>query len=302
MSAASECELMPIMADVDTSESNPTVSDSDNIDSSFVLFIIFYQIQLAMTVATFIYGVTSWYLIRKFRNFNNYVYLNTTLVNICRLIVMSVTEMRLDGAYDSIKNFITFMYFSTVYNYWLLVMCYMFYVDVVKVFDGDIKRKFPRSFLLAWGVPTTGLIISIIMLIIIERVVECDRDKLILLGITILAAFTAELLPLIINAVVFTKLVCSLFFCQGKPGCVVPKEVRNKEKWRRFSTAVAMFMLTNISIVIYLLCSFISTDILLQTILFSCQIIFLSLFVILVKSNRILWHEYFLNRKNRIMV
>lgn len=61
-----------------TSVSNYTVSDDVDLEAPPLGFIIIY----ALTIAAFIYGVTSWCLIKKFRNYRNFVFLNAILPNL----------------------------------------------------------------------------------------------------------------------------------------------------------------------------------------------------------------------------
>ena len=291
-----------IMADSDTSELYSTASDSDNQTPSVVNFyIIAHSIQFAITLMTFTYGVTSWCLIRKFRNFNNYVYVNIILVNIIRLTLVSITKLHTDEGAKSLLNFVIFMFLSTVFNYWLLIICYMFYVDVVKVFSGDIKQKFLKSFVLAWGLPLTGLIFGTLMLKVINTAIEDEGGKFFLFFSFYATLFSCDFVPLIINIVLFVKLVHSLFFCQEKNTRVVPENQREKENWRRLLTATAMFMLTNINVLIMIIWVLFLTKFSLRAVTFCIQTIILALFIPLVKSNRKLWYEYFVNRKNRTM-
>lgn len=282
-----------------SSEQNSTVSVSDQ-DTPFVLHrIIIHYLQFALTVATFLYGITSWCIIRKFRNFNNYVYLNTILVNIFRLTIVSITKMHYNETLESFHQYFIFMFFSTVFNYWLLQICYMFYVDIVKIFGGGIKRKFLKSFLFAWGIPLIGLIVFSMMLLIIQLAVKGDKEKIIILIVIILAIVTSYFIPLIINVIVFLKIIRSLFFNKDKSACVVSEKERRKENRRRFLTATTMFMLTNVNVLILIMWGFFKTSFSLRGVTFVSQTVVLSLYVPLVKSNRTLWYEYHVNRISR---
>ena len=289
---------MIIMAGNATTESNSTVSDNDNENTYGLLLKIGNYTQLSMTLATLIYGVTSWCLIKKFRNFNNYVYLNAIIVTIIRLIVVSITNIYFIESITKFTHFLIFIFFSTVFNYWLLVMSYMFYVDVVKVFNGSFKKKFLTCFLLAWCVPMIGLTVGILVLFIVELTVESNYNeyKFNVLITIIYVIILCDVTPLLINVVFFLRLIHSLFSCKGENDCVVPEGKRKKVNWRRLCTARVMFMLTNVNILVLFIWDFFYDSMMLRTVTFSIQTFVLSLFVPLVKSNRTLWHEYFKNR------
>lgn len=64
------------------------------------------------------------------------------------------------------------VFLTTVYNYWLVVMCYeyMFHVDIVKMFDSDSirKRKYLISTIFAWGVPLIVVLICRLSFFFVE--------------------------------------------------------------------------------------------------------------------------------------
>ncbi|PZC81924.1 hypothetical protein B5X24_HaOG211710 [Helicoverpa armigera] len=45
---------------------------------------------LVLTLAAFLYGVTSWCLIAKFRHFRNFVYINAIVSSLLRLVTVSL--------------------------------------------------------------------------------------------------------------------------------------------------------------------------------------------------------------------
>ena len=275
-------------------------------DPAELYFVISHYFQCVMTLATFMYGVTSWCLIKKFRNFNNYVYLNAVFVNILRL-TLGIFSLIRGGIYlTKLAQYINIyffilMFFSAVYNYWLVVMCYIFYVDIVKVFDTDIKWKYFKSSLFAWGVPFIFLVICKSVLLFVDltesRNQEIKLTAFAWAGIMI----TSNVFPTIINLVLYVKIVCNLFPCNDTVNVIIPKKERMKQNVCRLLIATCMFVLNNLFVICMLVWDLWSGSDIVRAVSFCLQIVVLSLFVPLVKSNRTLWQEYFKKRLKSIM-
>ena len=294
------------MADNESGDLNSTLNDSDDIMNPFITveWVLNY-IQSGMSFVTFIYGVTSWYLIRKFRSFNNYVYLSAILVNLLRLTVLwilIVLFFRNSHFYNKFNHLLgyIFLYLTTVYNYWVVIMCYMFYKDIVKVFDISIKKKYLFSTLFAWGVP---LIVFLICKLIFFFMESGANDKVVVWSVVVLLAayICCSILPTVLNVVLFIKLVFALYPCNNKNAAAISKKERRKQNLSRLCTATAMFLLCNVFVATFLLWELLEFSHLISTFTLNIQIIVLALFVPLVKSNRAVWHEYYKNRLNRSM-
>ncbi|KAF9798367.1 hypothetical protein SFRURICE_016005 [Spodoptera frugiperda] len=110
--------------------------------------IIVAWVLFALTLIAFVYGVTSWCLIKKFRHFRNYVILSAITAGLLRLVTfqigMSLITRDIVLNYPVVPALVasTMTYFSLSFNCWLLVLCYIFYVDFVKVFRLDIHRRY----------------------------------------------------------------------------------------------------------------------------------------------------------------
>ena len=290
------------MADIEASGPIPV----SEIDDEFMSFIYYYKIvhfiQLGITLATFMYGVISWCLIKKFRTFNNYVYLNVVLVNLLRLIVVMLPLMY--NVYIAVflrhedLHFFIYAFLFTVLNYWLIVMCYMFYVDIVKLFSRDVKRRHLYSFLFGWGVPSVLTGITRLVIFIVERKEDNSEDFVENFG-DIFYFVTSSVLPAMINLVLFIKLLFSLFPCDNTIACAMDKKARRKQKLSRLCTAMAMFVVSNTFMLMMLVWDFLEVKILIRAITINVQILFLALFFPLIKSNRVYWHEYLKSRLKR---
>ena len=279
-----------------------TVDDCYIDPSAVPAFMIGHYCLFTLCLATFIYGVTSWYLIRKFRNFNNYVYLSANLVNILRLTVVTITLIHCEAATVDFRDcitmywFIIFLHLTTVYNCWLLVMCYMFYVHIVKVFHKDIEKKYLKSSIFAWAVPSVIWIVCAVCIVIIHAVSKRDKWNIIHLFITVCSILFCNVLPSFINLVIFIKLVSSLFFGKATNAGTVSIIDRRKERLRRLCTSTAMFVLSNVVVLTFVIFDLFRLTVEVRAVMLSLQIAAMALFVPLLKSNRSFWHEYCVNR------
>ncbi|KAF9823529.1 hypothetical protein SFRURICE_011382 [Spodoptera frugiperda] len=267
-------------------------------------YVIAHYCQFILCISTFIYGLASWYILKKFRTFNNYVYLSAILVNILRLSVVSITlihcdERYLKGTCMDKYSLYTLIFFTTVYNYWLLIMTYMFYVDIVKVFENNVERKFLKSILFAWGVPIIVAILCLLISLIIEFSVEGDKERLLLVFVAASAAVACNYLPSVINLILFIKLIYVLFCSKHSDASAISDRERRIDNFRRFLTASAIFILSNVVVLTFILWDLLDFSILARAITLSVQIIAIAVFVPLLKINRNVWYEYFQKRKLR---
>ena len=293
------------MADLDISIETLPVDESDDYPTE-VAYIVGHYIQCIMTLITFVYGVTSWYLFRKFRTFNNYVYLSIIIVNVFRLIVGTVTLFRTGLFIAKLVQYINlyffvFMFLSAVHNYWLVVMCYMYYVDIVTIFKNEIKRKYLKSFLFAWGIPFILLIICVLTYVCIDLADDSDKETLVSKFVHVSVIICCNVLPAIMNLILYIGLVCSLFPCNGTVNAIIPKKERRRENLSRLSIATTMFLLSNIFVLMMFLWDLYNASNIVRTVSFCLQIAVLSLFIPLVKNNRVLWCEYYKNRLKRTL-
>lgn len=191
------------------------------------------------------------------------------------------------------------IFLTTVYNYWLLIMTYMFYVDIVKVFENNVERKFLKSTLFAWGVPIIVGIVCLLISLIIEYSVEGDKERLLLVFVAASAAVACNYLPSVINLILFIKLIYVLFCSKHSDASVISDRERRIDNFRRFLTASAIFILSNVVVLTFILWDLLDFSILARAITLSVQIVAIAVFVPLLKINRNVWYEYFQKRKLR---
>ena len=252
---------------------------------------------------TFIYGVTSWCFIRKFRNFNNYVYLSATIVNILRLVIMTIIFNNCGKIVSNVEfvnvYFYIFMFLSTVYHYWLVVLCYGVYV---KVFHRDLSRKYLKSSIFAWGFPlVVWLICGLIFIIILSSIGNDDAHLFRRTYIFVCVIVTCNGIPSVFNLVVFIKFSYSLFFSKQTNASTASKKDRCKEKWRRLYIVIFMYFLSNMFILYFHIWKVFDISFLIRIVTTHLQILPVTLFIPLVNSNRNVWNKYFNNRLARNM-
>lgn len=269
----------------------------------YFAFMVFVYVIWALTLAVFIYGVTSWYVIKKFRHFKNYVYLNVIVSSFLRLtayvtyilpvitLKRSVFRIVNDEKTDIYKVFYYLKtYFTSVQYYWLLVICFIFYVEIVKVFSGDIRRRYLKSTLLAWGVPLITTLIIIIANPLLYDFYDVESYvKYLHIKIAI------RVLPLFVNLVIYIILVISLFRASKESGGTAAK------KWRHFYIATLIFVLSDVVQLSTFIWDIVYLSYDIQVYLVNLQTIAIDLFFPIVKSNRELWRTFFANRLERNM-
>ncbi|PZC81925.1 hypothetical protein B5X24_HaOG211711 [Helicoverpa armigera] len=293
--------------DDNTSTSIADQNFEDIVDGeSLIWYAVTVFVVLVISTITFIYGLVSWKVIRKFRNIKNYVYLSAVLVNILRLLVTFVYFIMLNFNPDFYMEHLpfvlcflySFLYLTLAYNHWLLIMCYIFYVDVVKVFQKEIRRKYLKSCLFGWVLPC---IMLLVITLLVAHFISGGSDSLALLRLSMWLLHTCTYVPMIFNLVIFIKVLWALFFIKDSSGSVVTKKEMCIERCRRLSTAWAMFVLTNTVLLTYLIWEFFNFSLMSGVIAVILQIVALAIFVPVVKSNRELWREYFQNRSSRTL-
>lgn len=248
------------------------------------------------TMLAFIYGVTSWYLMKKFRNFRNYVILSAILANLIRLLVVELCMILVSE--DVIIQFpvvrvvpISLTMYSTLsFNCWLLVLCYYFYIDLVQVFYIDIQKKYLKSGLFAWGLP---LISSVIYFVAALYCYVYNSSEIVSEYMFQALTMTILTIPVIINFVIYILVVHSLY-----RGCEAAATTCSN-KWCRFYIATLIFVLSNVlqltaiaeifDLKIFIIVVIGELGVYLNTIA-------LDVFIIIVKSNRRLWREFLKRR------
>lgn len=263
-------------------------SATAEIDTTRVIFKTFSWIVIVLSLTAFIYGLTSWCLLKKFRHFRHYVLLNVMLANVLRNFIFLFFYWFKVFCRDVVKRYLMcvngYIYFSLycnlTFDYWLLVLCYIFYVDFVKVFNIDIRRRYLNSSLFGWGIPFVTFLIAAFLFYLYD-----STDIL-----TVNVAMFLELIPVTISLVIFLMVVYNLFRV-SEAGMSI-----STNKWHRFYIAILIYILSNIT-EIYAIQDVLGIRNNLVAILGASvellNSIALAVYFVIGKSNRILWKEYF---------
>ena len=252
---------------------------------------------LALTTAALIYGLTSWYLITKFRNYMNFVFLCAIVTNIYAIPVVMyyehlstlVMQMKSDVLSSIIGQFL-FIYSMAVRHYWLIIICNMFYVDIVKVFDGHIRRRYLKSNIFGWGVSAVTTIITVICTYV--QLVIYESTRYIFNVIIFLSS-----VPVILNCILYIVIVCSLFRnCTSSATNI----------WRRLYITTVIFILSDLFLLSLFIARYLRYLRATSHLLYFCTHMFLRylnplvliVYIVGLKSNRELWYEFYVNKLN----
>lgn len=276
------------MSDSDVHYSHIPVPNTTAFRPTLVSIIVEY-IVLVLTLAAFLYGVISWCLIKKFRHFRNFVYLEAIGSSLLRLTTVSIVipgVMQVividDEQIMDIWRYIC-AYFTTVQNYWLLVICYIFYVDIVKVFRGHVNRKYLKASLFAWGLPFITFLLYYIFIKFNKKILPSGSSS------DLVANYVEVFIiisPLIFNCFIYIVVVFSL--CR----CFNPSGSTSTNNWRRFYIASLLFVLSDVIVLSSFIWDILSLSFFIRAVMSKLQQIVIDLFLPVVRSNRELWREY----------
>lgn len=252
---------------------------------------IFNWILFVVTLAVFLYGVISWCVVKKFRNFRNYVLLSAILANVLRFLVTVISYVlspeTLKHPLVRLVYISVFLYCLLSYNYWLLVLCYIFYADFVKVFQRDIRRKYLKSSFFAWVLP----LISVLIYFLTFLFYYVTRSKGKITRRHFVVGMLMMLMPIAINFVIYILVLCSLLRTSKVGGST------STNKSGRFYISLIIFILSNAVLVFTGILQVFQMPQLVMDILGDLaeyiNIIALDIYLPAVKTNRNMWREFF---------
>ncbi|KAJ8707469.1 hypothetical protein PYW08_010721 [Mythimna loreyi] len=274
---------------------------TDNVISRYtsdIIYHIIYWTLFILPLTAVLYGVTSWCIIKKFRHYRNFVLLSACIADMLYLLVwffMSYPDKLLIYLPDlSIYIFAIFLCCLLSYNCWLLVLCYIFYVDFVKVFSMDIRRRYLKSCLICWGVPIVTLFLFYVIPVVLNVNGIIDTALPALIAMFLVAVVIIVII--ICNFVLYLRVVHSLF-----RGIEIGASTSTK-KWRRFFICTLVFGFSNVLTLTALLQIFEVKDfyiIVLVNFGLFVNTLALTVYTILGKSNREVWREYLNKRRSK---
>ncbi|KAJ8730997.1 hypothetical protein PYW08_002410 [Mythimna loreyi] len=279
------------MSDNDTSTENDSWTDFREYQRHMDYIIC------VLTLAALIYGLTSWCFLKKFRNYRNYVLLNAILsyfFHYFTFILMYSKKIRFDDYSEVID------YFTTVKNHWLLVISHMFYVDIVKVFNQNIKRRYLKASLFSWGLPVITSIISEYLLKMYVEYIWINVDNYYLTNNYVFGTifYLEQIIPVTINTVLYIVTVISL--CRsfnmsthtGRNTCL------------RLYIATLIFLMSDVTLLSSYIMnmtkySFNIYFIIAEYLLVYFNILLMVVFLIAVKGNRKAWYDFYVKWINQ---
>ena len=263
-----------------------------------------HSVMLVLTTATMIYGVISWYLMKQFRNYKNFVFFSTMIANVFGIIVVlnsislpySVSKIQYDVLSSSFGQFLV-IYAVTVRHHWLIVICNMFYVDIAKVYNGHVRKKYLKSSLFVW---VAGFITTIIT--VISTYVNLVIYKSVTWFINVLMFMVS--LPVILNCILYFAILCSLCRSSDASGQAAA------DKRRRLYIATLIFLLSDLLLLSVYVLKYINYVATVSSfVLFFAQMflqhfnpLMLNIYFVVVKSNRELWYAFYVNKLNERQV
>lgn len=253
-------------------------------------------ILVVCTLLAIIYGVTSWCLIKKFRVFRNYVILSAIVAKMCLCLFyllnyyLCIEQMLMEYPVMEVLSAALVLYLALSFHCWLLVLCYIFYVDFVKVFRLDIHRRYLKSTLFGWGLPFISNLCLIIPTLFFYYY---DTNDIITLDMLHVILILLLLIPVTINFVIYV-IVLYCLFRRSEVGASI-----SFGKWRRFYIASLIFIFSNVIVLVILIEACQIKNLALSTIGEigdHLNAIALVVYLIVLKSNRVIWREFLNNR------
>ncbi|KAF9823711.1 hypothetical protein SFRURICE_009468, partial [Spodoptera frugiperda] len=178
------------------------------------------------------YGLTSWCLIKKFRHYKNYVFLNIILSISLQLSVYLLPDILKENKFFYEIWWLILLYFILSFHHWLLVLSYIFYVDFVKVFNINISRRFLKSSIFAWGMPA--------LIVFVFTLVSLAMESFGAL-MTLQIFLSLVIIPSFISFVIYILVLYSLFRSKDT--------VTHNNKWRSFYVSTLIFVLSDFFVI-----------------------------------------------------
>ncbi|KAJ8730996.1 hypothetical protein PYW08_002409 [Mythimna loreyi] len=265
------------------------------------------ELMCVLTLAALIYGLTSWCFLKKFQSYRNYVLLNAILSDFFYYLTFSTMKH-----WIFISSF-QLHYFATAKTHWLLVISHMFYVDIVKVFNQNVQRRYLKSCVFGWGVAIITTTISwylkdhyfksvpkfhFIMFYYMK-----PHDWYVYTTIL----YSDQILPLIINCVLYIVTVFSL--CRS----FNTSTQANSNICRRLYIATLIFLLSDVALVSTYFIVMVTqkdfillrwnkngeSDITTELLFRYLNPLLIIVFLVAVRGNRKAWHDFYLKTINQ---
>lgn len=192
---------------------------------------------VVLSLIASIYGLTSWCLIKKFRHYRNFIFLNLILSIFFSHSAHLLSDIFYENRIVHDICWFTVLYFMICFHHWLLVLSYIFYVDFVEVFHIDISRRFLKSSIFAWGIPA---LIIFVYCLVTQVTMESFGDQMASKVLMSIVFF-----PIFVNLVIYLLVLYSLFRSKDTD--------THNNKWRSFYVSTLIFVLSDVIFICYTL-------------------------------------------------
>lgn len=244
---------------------------------------VYFAVHTVSSIALII-GLLSWAIIKKFRHFKNFVFLNIIFLNILNVELTFLYEYmfkEIKLAALKLALGFSFLFVKVSINCWLFILCYVFYRDLVKVFSSDISWRYLKSNLFGWGVPLT---VSIWCVFVMPHIEKSGR-------ITAPLFITVMLTPLVVNLFIYLRVVYALL----KTDVLV---IRNKSQ--RIQVSTIIFFVSGMLMLLMPLRIYMNFPNWLIIILGHLQAVAMDFYFFFIRLNRTVWMNYAGKIKDKI--
>lgn len=173
----------------------------------------------------------------------------------------------------------------------------MFYVDIVKVFNGHIQKRYLKSTLFSW---VFALATTLFFTCLYEYLIRYPEIGLTFkkisnqFNIDLFQIFfgLSQILPLVVNFCFYIIIVCSLFRSYKASTNTATST------WHRLYIATLIFILSDVIMLIDFFMSLQhgfhsnTTLIILKTVMYYFNLLVLEIYLVVLKCNRELWYDY----------
>lgn len=233
--------------------------------------LIFWLCTIALCFTTVSFGIVSWALIAKWRQFRNYVSIMVCFSGGLFNIASTLTFIS-----KTIMAFITMLGVSS-FVFWLLITSVIFYVDVVRIFSYNYEHVYLKSAAFAWGIPA--------LILVIDHLFYVDLTDLAMIGVSV------------VSVSLYIKVLYTLLRRRGVRGS------SHMTSWKKIRVATFIFlgsgcaMMLPVLLVNHVDIGGVSLEIV--VFMFLLQLIAINVLFLMLKSHRNLWIEYLQRRRDR---
>lgn len=251
---------------------NSTQENEDAEQLAETVLIYFYFCAILVSIATIVFGVITWTVIPKWRQFRHYVFLCLILTNIPDLLLYLTLDM------SPIMEEFIIVYSRITFTHWLMIITVMFYIEFVQVFRSlkTLKHVYLHANVFGWLVPFVTLLLT------------AGRKE-----IEVYVTFTL----LFINLVLYLNVLVAL--CKPSQ---IPEHGQSFCKKLILST-FAFTVTGNFIWFPLMVLSAMDTEVFIAILWpYVITIMFINMFFLMLKSHRELWMEYWCKVKRNKMV